>query len=289
MSKEASGFFFDLEVRSKTVDTFSQFEIFHGYVSKMACRLKLLPYSMLLTTHFSRVFVTTYCPTCEAALSAISVDYSSRFQNSDFLPYTQTQLSVYLSFLFLLFITICTFASFVACWKFLCIKKCQSLQRIRCLVDSRFHAENCRKLWASHYPFNKYQFVYARHSGRWKPKTKIGEPSETSTIHPNKHTRIHACISCEANVTRDMNPKLTCPFSSVKITTVLYLASICQHAFCENANAWCWSLWNDRKRDGEECGDGGGMDQQTRRAICVRGREWERGKQKDNTHEFNHY
>lgn len=31
-----------------------------------------------------------------------------------------------------------------------------------------------------------------------------------------------------ASVTRDMNPKLTFPVSSVKITTVLYLASICQ-------------------------------------------------------------
>lgn len=168
-------------------------------------------------------------------------------------------------------------------------KEMPVLQRIRCLVDSRFHAENCRKLWASHYPLNIYQFVYARHSGRWKPKTKIGEPSETSTIHPNKHTRIHACISCEANVTRDMNPKLTCPFSSVKITTVLYLASICQHAFCENANAWCWSLWNDRKRDGEECGDGRGGWINKHAERYVWGREWERGKQKDNTHEFNHY
>lgn len=69
--------------RSKTVDMkFSQFEIFHGYVSKMACRLNRLPYSMLLTTHFSRVFVTTYCPTYKTAPLAISVESSSRFQTS---------------------------------------------------------------------------------------------------------------------------------------------------------------------------------------------------------------
>lgn len=138
------------------------------------------------------------------------------------------------------------------------------------LADSKFHEGNCRKLRAGRYPFNMYQFIYAQHSGRWKRKTKNRGPSGTSTIHPNKYTRIHVCISCEANVTRDMNPKLTCPFSSVKITTVLYLASICQHAFCENANAWCWSLWNDRKRDGVECGGmGGAVDQRTRRAICM--------------------
>lgn len=118
-------------------------------------------------------------------------------------------------------------------------------------------------------------FCFAQHSERWKPRTKQVPFIQISAYTPRMYAYI-SCMLMVANVTRDMNPKLTCPFSSVKITTVLYLAiRFANTHFVKMPTHDVDPFGITGNEMGRQCGEN------------KKGRMRKRRHEKDSTHDFN--